>query len=62
MDKYKIAVLAEELQRNEDRVKMIGMANTPSDPAERAKARIEYEIAIAELIQAQRELTKAQNE
>jgi hypothetical protein len=59
VDKYKIAVLAEDVFTKEQRVRMLEQLNTPSDFEERKKARIELEIARAELFEAQRALEHA---
>ncbi len=57
--RYRITVLADALHDKQNRYHMLGLANTPTDPAEARKARIEYALARAEYLEAQAELDAA---
>lgn len=57
MDAYKIAVLATDLHEKQERFRMLGMMNTPTEPEEKQRAAVEYEIARAEVAEAQAALT-----
>lgn len=59
--KYRIAVLAEDAEAKRLHCERLGMMDTPTDPAERTKFRIEYAIAVAEHKEAEMLLWRAQN-
>lgn len=62
MDKYEVAVLAEDYERKRMAFEMHQRANVANlTPDERVKASIEYHIAEAELIDAMVALNKAKH-
>lgn len=64
--RYEDAVKLEELARNAETKRQIAeahrMRNTPTDPEEAKKSRVEYEIAEAELMAAEGALARAKGQ
>ena len=58
--KYEISVLAEDAHHKSERFKLLGLQNTPTDYDAATKARIEYELARAEMMEAEGRLFWAQ--
>lgn len=54
----KIALLAKEANRKREHFEMLGMVNTAVDRKEREKQAVEYQIAHAEMIEAENALYK----
>jgi hypothetical protein len=59
MDKYQLAVLADDYETKRLIFEAHSLANTPSDPDERRKGMISYHIAEAEMIEAATRLWQA---
>lgn len=59
MDKYEIAVLAEDYEAKQRYFRMLQMMNTRTDPEERRKQSIEYHVAEAEMLEAWKLLERA---
>lgn len=59
MDKYEIAVLAEDYETKRMAFHQHQVMNTPTDPEERKQAMIAYHIAEAELLAAHKALERA---
>jgi hypothetical protein len=59
MNKYEVAVLADEYHSKRQIWQAMGIANTPTDPEESRRAMIAYHIAEAEMIEALRRLEQA---
>jgi hypothetical protein len=62
MDRYEVAVLAEDAASKRQTVEMLGMLNTfDLDAAERLKQDVQYRIAQAEWMEEETALTRALN-
>lgn len=59
-EKYEIATLTSEVAAKRDLWMAASIMNTPTDPVEREKSMINYEIVCAELWEAQAALSRAQ--
>lgn len=59
MDRYEIAVLAEDNETKRMIWQAHSIANTPTDPEERRKSMIAYHLAEAEMLQAWKKLEQA---
>jgi hypothetical protein len=59
MDKYEIAVLAEDYEVKSQRFRMLQMMNTATNWEERKKQAIEYHVAEAEMLEAWKLLERA---
>jgi len=59
MDRYEIAVLAEDYEAKRLVWQAHTLCNTPTDPDERRKASIAYHVAEAEMIEAWKRLELA---
>lgn len=57
--KLKIEQLAAIAHDKSERFKIMGMMNTPTEPAEKRKSAVEYAVARAEMIDANRALENA---
>ena len=58
--RYEIAVLAEDAHQKRERFQWLGMMNTPpAGTPEAAQSRVEYEIARAEMLEAEAKLNRA---
>ena len=61
MDKYEVAVLAEDYQQKREAFHHHQVRNTPTDPEEARKASISYHVAEAEMLEAWRRLERAKH-
>lgn len=59
--RYAIAVLAADVQEKRERFRMLGMMNTPTEPEQKQRAAVEYELARTEVIEAEAALHRVQN-
>ena len=59
MRREEIAALAIEAFEKYERLKMLGMCNTPTDYEEAKKASVDYALAIAEAREAKNKLNEA---
>lgn len=58
--KYRIAVLAEDAHVKRETFLALGMMNTPATPDQKVQARMRYEIARAEMLEAEKLLRQEQ--
>lgn len=59
MRREEIAALSVEAFEKQERLRMLGMSNTPTDYEERKKAAVEYALAAHEASEASRKLNDA---
>jgi hypothetical protein len=59
MDKYEVAVLAEDYDAKSQRFRYMQMSNTATDPEARRQQTIDYHVAEAEMLEAWKALERA---
>lgn len=59
MDKYEVAVLAEDYEAKSQYFRCLQMMNTATDPEKRRQQTIDYHVAEAEMLEAWKKLERA---